>query len=209
MPEARIIITLRNPIDLMLSMHQEHSKRQVDYNLSQADMLELAAARNFQPSVDDPQTWSFLAFPRLKQQTIKWAESLGDRVRIVPLSSIKNDPIATFNDILTWLELEPLPADTKLPRHNEGGDMNPSSWAKALRQPPQFLITLSKILLPSRRLRKAIFDPLRRPGFKAKAASRPTLSEGQRSELEAAFAEEIEFLADLESHIDPALIISH
>ena len=208
MPEARIIITLRNPIDLMLSMHQEHSKRLVDYNVSQADMLELAAARNFQQSADDPETWSFLAFPRLKHPTIKWAESLGDRVRIIPLSSIKNDPLTTLNDILTWLELEPLPENTKLPRHNEGGDMNPSGWAKFLRQPPKFLITLSKILLPSHRLRKAIFDPLRRPGFKAKAASRPTLSEELRIDLEAAFAEEIDFLANLESHIDSELIIA-
>jgi len=35
------------------------------------------------------------------------------------------------------------------------------------------------------------------------------LSEERRAELEAAFAEEIEFLADLESHIDSELIISH
>jgi hypothetical protein len=87
--------------------------------------------------------------------------------------------------------------------------MNPSGWAKFLRQPPKFLITLTKILLPSQRLRKAIFNPLRRPGFKAKAASRPALSEKVRIDLEAAFAEEIEFLADLESHIDSELIISH
>ena len=56
---------------------------------------------------------------------------------------------------------------------------------------------------------RAIFDPLRRPGFKAKKTQRPELSVEQRADLEKAFAEEIEFLADLESHIDPNLIISH
>jgi len=35
------------------------------------------------------------------------------------------------------------------------------------------------------------------------------LSEKVRIDLEAAFAEEIEFLADLESHIASELIISH
>jgi len=35
------------------------------------------------------------------------------------------------------------------------------------------------------------------------------LSEEVRIDLEAAFAEEIDFLANLESHIDSELIISH
>jgi len=87
--------------------------------------------------------------------------------------------------------------------------MNSAGWAKFLRRPPKFLVSLAKILLPSHNLRKAIFDPLRRPGFKAKKAPRPELSEAHRADLEAAFAEEIEFLADLEAHIDPTLIISH
>ena len=54
-----------------------------------------------------------------------------------------------------------------------------------------------------------IFDPLRRPGFKPKKTQRPELSLEQRADLEAAFTEEIEFLDNLESYIDPSLIISH
>ena len=209
MPEARVIITVRDPIELMLSMHQEHSKRLVDYNKTQSEMLAAAAAGDYQADPNDPQTWSFLAFPRLKHPTIKWAEALGDRVRVIPISSIRNDSLATLNSILEWLGEPEFPADTKLPRHNEGGDMNSAGWAKFLRRPPKFLVSLAKILLPSHNLRKAIFDPLRRPGFKAKKAPRPELSEAHRADLEAAFAEEIEFLADLEAHIDPTLIISH
>ncbi len=213
LPDARVIITLRDPVELMLSMHQEHSKRLVDYNASQAEMIAAAAAGGYQANSDDPQTWSFLAFPRLKHPTLRWVEALGgaegDRIRVIPISSIRNDSLATLNSILEWLGEQPFPADTKLPRHNEGGDMNPAGWATFLRQPPAFLVKLAKLFLPSHNLRKAIFDPLRRPGFKAKKAPRPELSEEQRAELEAAFAEEIEFLADLEAHIDPSLIISH
>ena len=87
--------------------------------------------------------------------------------------------------------------------------MNDAGWARFLRQPPNILVSIVKILLPSHNLRKAIFDPLRRPGFKAKKAKRPELSDKQRTELETAFSEEIEFLANLESYIDPSLIISH
>ena len=32
LPEARVVITLRHPVDLMLSMHQEHRKRLVEYD---------------------------------------------------------------------------------------------------------------------------------------------------------------------------------
>jgi hypothetical protein len=87
--------------------------------------------------------------------------------------------------------------------------MNPAGWARFLRQPPDFLISAARILLPSHRLRRAIFDPLRSPGFKPKAAAREPITEQQQAILEAAFSEEVEFLADLEAHIDPALIISH
>jgi len=176
-------------------------------------MLAAAAAGNYQANPEDPQTWSFLAFPRLKHPTLEWVEAMGgvdlDRIRIIPISSIRNDSLTTLNSILEWLGEPPFPTDTKLPRHNEGGDMNTARWAKFLRQPPNFIVKLAKVILPSHNLRKAIFDPLRRPGFKAKKAPRPELSEEQRADLEAAFAEEIEFLADLEAHIDPRLIISH
>ena len=87
--------------------------------------------------------------------------------------------------------------------------MNSAGWARFLRQTPTVIVKLATILLPSHSLRKAICDPLRRPGFKANKTQRPELSVEQRAELEKAFAEEIEFLADLESHIDPNLIISH
>ena len=213
MPDARIIITLRDPIELMLSMHQEHSKRLVDYNISQSEMLAAAAAGDYQANPEDPQTWSFLSFPRLKHPTLQWVEALGgveaNRIRIIPISSIRNDSLATINSILEWLGESPFPIDQKLPHHNEGGDMNKAGWARFLRQPPMFLVKLAKILLPSHNLRKAIFDPLRRPGYKAKKTQRPELSIEKRTDLEAAFSEEIEFLANLESHIDPSLIISH
>ena len=32
LPEARVVITLRHPVDLMLSMHQEHRKRLIEYD---------------------------------------------------------------------------------------------------------------------------------------------------------------------------------
>ena len=213
MPDAKVIITLRDPIELMLSMHQEHSKRLIDYNVSQSEMLAAAAAGDYQANPQDSQTWSFLAFPRLKHPTLQWIEAMGgtksNRIRIIPISSIRNDSLATLNSILEWLDEPPFSMDKKLPHHNEGGAMNSAGWPRVLRQPPTFIVKLAKILLPSHSLRKAIFDPLRRPGFKVKKTQRPELSVEQRADLEEAFAEEIEFLADLESHIDPNLIISH
>ena len=209
MPEAKIIITLRNPIDLMLSMHQEHSKRLVEYSTTQEEMLIKAKNADFKADIDNSETWSFLGFPRMKASTLKWVEKLGEQVKIVPLDSIKNDSLATMNDILSWLDLEPLPEDTKLPRYNEGGNMNPAKWAKFLRQPPKSIISLVKLLIPSQKLRKMIFEPLRKPGFNPKKTSRPELDEGMRKELEIAFKEEMDFLENIESYINPELLIIH
>ncbi len=207
LPDARIIITLRHPIDLMLSMHQEHRKRLVDYTVEQDAMIELARAQSFEPDDDDPETYSFLRFPRLKEPTIHWTETLGDRVRVVPLSSIKDNPLRTVNTLLNWLELPEMPSDTKLPRYNESGGMNQSAWARMLREPPGWLASLAKLLLPTKGLRRAVLDPIRAPGFKPKPYKGPALSEQTRKELETAFADEIEFQANLSQYIDTSLII--
>ena len=207
LPEARVVITLRHPVDLMLSMHQEHRKRLIEYDTDQATMIEMSRGQSFQPDEGVPETYSFLRFPRLKAPTLQWVEALGDRVRVVPLSSIATDPLRTTNDILSWLEVERMPEDTSLPRYNERGEMNPSGWAKTLREPPSFLSKLARTLLPTKGLRRAILDPIRSPGFKPIAADSPVMDEQTRHELESAFAEEIEFQENLASYIDPSIIV--
>jgi len=208
LPEARVVITLRHPVDLMLSMHQEHRKRLAEYDTDQATMIEISRAQSFQPNEDIPETYSFLRFPRLKAPTLQWVEALGDRVRVVPLSSIATNPLLTTNEILSWLEVERMPEDTSLPRYNERGEMNPSGWAKTLREPPSFLSKLAKILLPTKDLRRIILDPIRSPGFKPIAADSPVMDDQTRHELERAFGEEIEFQENLASYIDPSIIVS-
>ena len=207
LPEARVVITLRHPVDLMLSMHQEHRKRLIEYDTDQATMIEMSRGQSFQPDEGVPETYSFLRFPRLKAPTLQWVEALGDRVRVVPLSSIATDPLRTTNEILSWLEVERMPEDTSLPRYNERGEMNPSGWAKTLREPPSFLSKLARILLPTKGLRRAILDPIRSPGFKPIATDSPVMDEQTRHELESAFAEEIEFQENLASYIDPSIIV--
>ena len=207
LPEARVVITLRHPVDLMLSMHQEHRKRLIEYDTDQATMIEMSRRQSFQPDEGVPETYSFLRFPRLKAPTLQWVEALGDRVRVVPLSSIATDPLRTTNDILSWLEVERMPEGTSLPRYNERGEMNPSGWAKTLREPPSFLSKLARTLLPTKGLRRAILDPIRSPGFKPIATDSPVMDEQTRHELESAFAEEIEFQENLASYIDPSIIV--
>ena len=207
LPEARVVITLRHPVDLMLSMHQEHRKRLVEYDTDQATMIEMSRGQSFQPDEGVPETYSFLRFPRLKAPTLQWVEALGDRVRVVPLSSIATEPLRTTNEILSWLEVERMPEDTSLPRYNERGEMNPSGWAKTLREPPSFLSKLARTLLPTKGLRRAILDPIRSPGFKPVAADSPVMDEQTRHELESAFAEEIEFQENIASYIDPSIIV--
>jgi len=207
LPEARVVITLRHPVDLMLSMHQEHRKRLVEYDTNQTTMIELSRKQSFQPNEDIPETYSFLHFPRLKDPTLRWVEALGDRVRVVPLSSIAADPLRTTNEILSWLEIERMPEGTSLPRYNERGEMNPAGWAKTLREPPSFLSKLARILLPTKGLRRAVLDPIRSPGFKPVATDSPVMDEQTRHELERAFADEIEFQDNLTSYIDPSIIV--
>ena len=207
LPEARVVITLRHPVDLMLSMHQEHRKRLVEYDTDQATMIDLSRKQSFLPDEDVPETYSFLRFPCLKAPTLRWVEALGDRVRVVPLASIAADPVGTTNEILSWLGVEEMPEGTPLPRYNERGEMNPAGWAKTLREPPSIISKLARIFLPTKGLRRTLLDPIRAPGFKPVATDSPMLDEQTRHELETAFAEEIEFQENLTSYIDSSLIV--
>ena len=207
MPDAKIIITIRDPIEMMLSMHQEHRKRLVDYTTTQDEMIEKCKNVNFLPNLDDAETYNFLRFPRLKERVQTWAEELGDRVKIIQLSSIKERPLETVNEIITWLGEEEFSEDTKLSRQNESGEMNKASWAKIFRKPPQWTISLAKILIPSHNLRKTIFDPLRAPAFKPKPYKRPEISAETRDLLEKAFNEEIEFQQNITKYISSELLI--
>ncbi len=207
MPDAKIIITTRDPIEMMLSMHQEHRKRLVDYTTTQEEMIEKCKNVNFLPDLDDAETYSFLRFPRLKERVQTWAEELGDRVKIIQLSSIKERPLETVNEIITWLGEEKFPEATKLSRQNESGEMNKASWAKIFRKPPKWAISLAKILIPSHNLRKTIFDPLRAPAFKPKPYKRPEISTETRNLLEQAFNEEIEFQQNITKYISSELLI--
>ena len=164
MPDAKVIITLRDPIELMLSMQQEHSKRLIDYNVSQSEMLAAAAAGDYQANPQDPQTWSFLAFPRLKHPTLQWIEAMGgtesNRIRIIPISSIRNDSLATLNSILDGSRTT-IPQDKKLPHHNRAATIQQDGldFFDSPLHPSSNLLRSSSLLS----LRKAIFDPLRRP----------------------------------------------
>ncbi len=143
----------------------------------------------------------------MKAPTLHWIEALGERIRVVPLASIADDPLGTTNTLLSWLETHIMPPHTKLPRYNERGQMNPAGWAKTLRKPPSFLSGLAKILLPTKSLRRAVLDPIRSPGFKPVSTDSPEVEAQLRLELEAAFAEEIEFQSNLSSYIDSSLIV--
>ncbi|HIE63525.1 MAG TPA: hypothetical protein EYP99_03345 [Candidatus Poseidoniales archaeon] len=207
MPEAKVIITLRDPIDIMLSMHQEHRKRLIDYTLTQDEMIDFCREAGFVIDENNPQTYSFMRFPQLKQPVLEWVEKLGDRVRIIPINTIKAAPLQTLNEILEWLGIEKFSDDINLSKQNESGILNSARWARFVRTPPTLLVSLVKILIPTQKLRKAILDPIRSPAFKPKPYRRPELSEEVRKELETVFSEELEFQKNLSKYIDSNLII--
>ncbi|MEO2222460.1 MAG: hypothetical protein ABGX29_06035, partial [Candidatus Poseidoniia archaeon] len=132
---------------------------------------------------------------------------LGDRVRIIPINTIKAAPLQTLNEILEWLGIEKFSDDINLSKQNESGILNSARWARFVRTPPTLLVSLVKILIPTQKLRKAILDPIRSPAFKPKPYRRPELSEEVRKELETVFSEELEFQKNLSKYIDSNLII--
>ena len=208
MPNAKVIITLRDPYDLFISYHFMLLNKTVGYRSSLEELVSELDELDWNPGVEDSNSWAFSSNARFSEHVISWVDSLGeDRVRVVPLSSIAKNPRGVLNSISDWLGIEPEKMPSDLSVENTGGAFSNSRIRRFLREPPGWAFKLSHIFLPTRSLRKALLDPIRRMGWKHIPTKKNKVPEEIEEKIRSRLSEETHFFENLDSFIPSSVII--
>ena len=207
MPESRVIITLRDPFDLLISLYTQMWKT-VDYQTSFEELFEMMESQDWIPDPDVPETWSFLTYPRYAQFVREWASELDpERVRVITLGSIAGNPTGVLRDLSDWLGI----SEGGMPRNpsvkNSRGKLSNSPIRKFLRDPPSWVFSTARLLMPSRAIRRRILDPIRRAGWKHVPAEKPHISSEMENTLRERLRVDSEFFQNLSSELPDGIIV--
>ena len=208
MPEAKVIITIRDPVDLFISLY--HQMEKTGYFSTPFDeLVGLLDDQEWIADADIPETWSFLTYPRFSSFVKSWVEQLGEhRVRVVPLPAIAKDARGVLNELSDWLGIEQEKMPVVLSKKNPRGKLSNSPLRRFLREPPDWAFTAAHLLLPSRSLRKALLDPIRSKGWKYVPSDKQPISDDLRSKMASMFAEDIEFFQSIQNYIPQSVVVN-
>ncbi len=187
-PEARILVMLRNPVDLLYSLHTHLMWVRIEPERDFGKALEASERAGARGGVYD--YWNVVRFT---EQVSEYFGVFGrDRVHVVLFDDFRGKTARTFSDVLRFLEVD-------ASYRPEFKAMNVGKEAR--------IKALHKFLMPSRLsrekmkglpladlLRKARYPLLR---FSSKKAGRRPMDPGLRKTLQARLAPEVESLGGL------------
>jgi len=216
-PSARVIIMLRNPVEMVPSLHAHNlligHEDLFDLDEALAAEPEREQGRRIASSCLVPAALRYRQLGRYAEHVRRYQEAFGpERVKCILFEDLKNDPEKTYRETLAFLGLEAgdMP-DFKA--HNERHRWRSRRLGRAM------VSTFSSIQsasarLPWRRVRKATLTTLGLFFYvgarlnMTNAASSP-LSEETRERLRQMFRDDVEALAtvigrDLSAWLEPA-----
>ena len=111
-PDARIIAMLRNPADMIRSLHRHQFQRGRRDDLEGlADALDAEPDRRrglrIPPDARFPESLFYSAIPRYSAQLRRFFETFGrDRVHVILFDDLRRDPAATYRETLEFLGVD-------------------------------------------------------------------------------------------------------
>ena len=207
MPEAKVVITIRDPVDLFISLYHQMEKT-VYFSTPFDELVEMLDDQEWIADADIPETWSFLTYPRFSAHVKAWVNELGDnRVRVVPLGAIAENPRSVLKQLSGWLNID----EDKMPRDlsvkNPRGKLSNSPIRRFLREPPNWAFAAARVFLPFRSLRKLFLDPIRSKGWKYVPSEKQPIPDSVREKIASMFSEDVEFFQSPESFIPESVIV--
>jgi hypothetical protein len=198
-PTARILIMLRQPADMLYSLHSEHLSngnenlhRFEDALTAEADRR---AGRRIPPHAHLPQGLLYSDVARYAEQVERYFALFGrDRVHVVLYDDFANDPAGAFRDTLRFLRVSD---DFTLPRFEV---VNPNKRVRSeavrhlLARPPRLPRRIIRAAVPPT-IRRAIWEQARR--LNETAPERPPLAEETRQYVNDMFREDVQRLSTL------------
>jgi hypothetical protein len=197
-PDARCIVLLRNPVDVVYSLHSEFLY-QGDEDL--ADFATALEAENdrrlgkrIPSSCNTPWALQYRSVARFGEQLARYRALFDpDQIHIVMYDDLARDAAQVYRDVLRFLGVD----ETFQP---EFAVVNPNSVARSgvfrqfLRHPPKPVRAIARKALKSQATRSALGHRLME--LNTVRVSRPPLDPAIRDMLQREFSPDIERLAD-------------
>jgi hypothetical protein len=147
-PAARILVLLRNPVDMMYSMH---ARNLMDGNENIKDFAEALEAEPTRMAGNRLPKGCFFRPSLYYRDLVRFPEQLKrymdlydrDQLHVILFDDLKSNPRATFKDVVSFLGLEQ-ELDVSLGRANKSVAVRSPALATLLREPPEVLQRLPK-----------------------------------------------------------------
>lgn len=199
-PEARIIVMLRNPVDMMYSLHGHFlwdlNEDISDFRAALAAEPERKLCRRIPPGAGFPQGLAYREVARYSRQVERFLDVFApERIRVTVFEEFVANPRAVYEEVLSFLGV-PSDGRTDFPRVNPGKASRSKPLARFLHRPPKALLGLGAILkamLGTDSL--GLWGVLRR--LNTKPTAREPLAPGLRRELCGEFRRDIKRLSGM------------
>lgn len=209
-PEARIIVMLRAPADMLYSLHSEHlSNGNEDLNSFEEALQaedDRRAGRRIPPHAHLPQGLLYSEVAKYAEQVERYIEVFGrDRVHDILYEDFADDPAASYRETLRFLDI----ADDFTPSQFEVVNPNKRVRSETVRhflaRPPQLPRRIIRAAVP-RVVRRAVYE--RAKGLNLTNPERVPLSDTTRDHINKLFRADVKRLGeilerDLTRWVDP------
>ena len=196
-PGARILVMLRNPIDVMHALHSERLFMNMEHITDFGKAINSDDARFWRAGrwkgqrIIRPSYREVASFPA---QLKRFVDVFGrDRVHVVVYDDFLSDPAAEYAKLLAFLGVIPAPSRDFI-RHNANRRVRNMAAQDWLRDPPGFFRRITRSVLPTP-VRRTLGQTLR--SFNVKYEPRAPIDPALHQRLQGEFAQEVEELSQI------------
>lgn len=200
-PNPYIIAMIRNPVDMIYSMHgqrlAEGKEDIADFQEALGAEADRRQGRRIPRGSKNPLLTIYRDRARFGEQLPRWFETFGrERVHIIVFEDLIRDPATIFRQLLEFLEVDPEYQPESFRAYNPSHAPRSTTLRSLLNaQLPRRVVRGLVPQLVRDRMRRRLVRPVRH--LNRKPIKRPPLSPDLRRQLELEFATDVAFTSDL------------
>ncbi len=198
-PESRIIAILRNPVDMMHSLHSEllfqGDEDVADFGGALALEERRKRGENIPATCQSVWALFYREVAHYSEQLVRYFDAVGrERVHVVIFDDLQADVAASYRTVLEFLGVDPT-FRPELPVVNANKRARSDFVVKILRSPPPLARRLGRMLVHNQGARRTIGGRLQ--SLNAGTRPRPPIEPELRRSLEIEFRSEVSTLSEL------------
>jgi hypothetical protein len=197
-PNAKILVMIRNPVDLLASHHSQivYEGYETERDFQRALALEpVRKSADGTEAVYHRRVRHYRDVAALSAQIERFVARFGwDRIHVVVYEDFRRDPLAAYREVLAFLGVDTAFRPT-LRVHN-ANKVPRNAWLRTfLRNTPRWVTRTARVVLPSPTLREGVKTRLKRAN--TRTAPRAVVPARTRWALAEEFAPEVDRLGRL------------